>query len=367
MSSNENNNTKNKNPTTIAEDIANYQVNELADVTNLFDFEPLAKKHMDAGAFAYVSTGGGDEVTYVANHEAFDEITLNPRILNEAQELDTKVTLFGDALDYPILVDPFAFQKIMHPEGELATVKGAGKANTACAISSFTTTSLEDIQEVATTPIWFQLYIQKDKEFAKSVIKQAEANGCRAICITLDSVASAARNKEDKIGLTFPEDMTTPYKIGRPAPVTMEEVAELIAYTKLPVLIKGVVSAEDAQRAIDIGAAGIIVSNHGGRKLDTAPATIKALPRVVKQVDKRIPVLIDGGIRRGTDVLKALALGADAVLLGKPIAHALGAAGADGVTKALEILQHEFEMAMKLTGRDTIASIDPSLIWQEDA
>ncbi|WP_019671992.1 alpha-hydroxy acid oxidase [Psychrobacter lutiphocae] len=345
-------------------ELDNYPINDLSQVTNLFDFEVLAKKHMSQSAFAYVSTGAGEEITFNKNHTAFDDIFLNPRVLNPAGELDTKVNLFGDTLDYPIMVDPFAFQKIMHPEGELATVKGAGEANTACVISSFTTTSLEDIQHVATTPIWFQLYIQQDTEFAKDVIRQAEVNNCRAICITLDSVASAVRNKEQKIGFNLPADLVTPYKIGRPVPVSWQLVEELIAYTKLPVLIKGIVSGEDAQRAIDIGAAGIIVSNHGGRKLDTAPPTIEALPRVVERVEQRIPVLLDGGIRRGTDVLKALALGADAVLLGKPIAHALGAAGAEGVTKALHILQHEFEMAMRLTGRDSLDSIDASVIWK---
>lgn len=346
--------------------VDDYQINELSDVTNLFDFEVLAKKHMSDNAFAYVSTGAGEELTFHGNHNAFERIKLNPKVLNDAHELDTSVTLFGDKMDYPIMVDPFAFQKLMHPEGEIATVRGAGKANTACAISSFTTTSLEEIQKAATTPIWFQLYIQDDLDFAKKVLKQAEDNGCRAVCITLDSVADAVRNNEKKAGgFSLPKDLTTPYKIGRPVPVTWKVVADMIEFTKLPVLIKGVVSAEDAQRAIDIGAKGIIVSNHGGRKLDGAPPTIEALPRVVKQVDGRIPVLIDGGIRRGTDVLKAIALGADAVLLGKPIAQALGAAGAEGVTKALNILQTEFESAMKLTGRDTLASIDPSVLWKE--
>lgn len=343
---------------------ADYEINDLSQVTNLFDFEVLAKKKMSKGAFAYVSTGAGDEITHQNNHRAYDHIILNPRVLNDAKKLDTKVTLFGDELAYPILVDPFAFQKTMHPDGELATVKGAGEAKTACVISSFTTTSLEDIQQVATTPIWFQLYIQDDLEFAKKVLKQAEAAGCKAVCITLDSVAAAVRNEEDKVGFELSKDLNMPYKIGRPAPVSWQEVEMLIAYTSLPVLIKGIVNAEDAQRALDIGASGIIVSNHGGRKLDTAPPTIEALQRVAERVDHRVPVLIDGGIRRGTDVLKALALGADAVLLGKPIAQALGAAGSEGVAKALKILQHEFEMAMTLTGYNTINSIDHSVIWK---
>lgn len=351
-------------PRVSAELTSDYQIDDLSKVTNLFDFEVLAKKNMDKGAFAYVSTGAGEEITHIGNHRAFDDILLNPKVLNDANELDTKVTLFGDTFDYPIMVAPFAFQRTMHPDGELATVKGAGKADTACVISSFTTTSLEDIQQVATTPIWFQLYIQDDIDFAKKVLKQAEAAKCRAVCITLDSVASAVRNQEDKVGFDFPKGLTMPYKIGRPAPVSWKVIEELIEYTTLPVLIKGIVNAEDAQRAIDIGAKGIIVSNHGGRKLDTAPPTITALPRVVKQVNGRVPVLIDGGIRRGTDVLKALALGADAVLLGKPIAQALGAAGAEGVEKALKILQNEFEMAMILTGRNTVSEIDSSVIWE---
>ncbi len=286
-------------------------------------------------------------------------------MLNDVSRIDTTVTLFGQKLAYPILIAPTAFHKIMHPEGELATAKGAAKAEATYVISSFTTTPLEEIKKVTTESLWFQLYLRDDKDFTKNLVRKAEALGCRALCITVDTPVAGARDRQARVNFQLPDGVSAPYRIGASLSVsTWKEMEWLISFAKIPVLLKGILNPDDAETANKIGASGIIVSNHSGRNLDTVPATIEALPRIVERVNKRIPILMDGGIRRGTDVLKAIALGANAVLLGKPICFGLASGGAEGVTKTLEILRAEFEMAMALTGRANIASIDQSLIWK---
>jgi 4-hydroxymandelate oxidase len=246
----------------------------------------------------------------------------------------------------------------------LATAKGAGKAKAIYVVSSFTTTPLEEIKKVASEPLWFQLYVRDDKEFSKSLVQKAESLGYRALCITVDTPVAGARNRQARVNFKLPEGINAPYRIGESMSITWKEMEWLISFAKIPVLLKGILNPDDAEKAIKVGASGIIVSNHSGRNLDTVPATIEALPRIVERVNKRIPILMDGGIRRGTDILKASALGANAVLVGKPICFGLASGGAAGVTKTLEILKAEFEMAMALSGRATIASIDQSLIWK---
>jgi 4-hydroxymandelate oxidase len=340
---------------------------DLSHIVNLFDFEKMAEGKMTKMAYEYVASGAADEFTVRWNRQAFDALKINPTVLNDVSKLDTTVTLFGQKLAYPILIAPTAFHKIMHPEGELATAKGAGKAKATYVVSSFTNTPLEEIKKVATEPLWFQLYVRDDKEFTKSVVQKAEALGYRALCITVDTPAAGARNRQARVDFKLPDGINSPYANGdlvQKLPLTWKEMEWLISFAKIPVLLKGILNPDDAEKAIKIGASGIIVSNHSGRNLDTVPATIEALPRIAERVSKRIPVLMDGGIRRGTDVLKAIALGANAVLVGKPICFGLASGGAEGVTKTLEILRAEFEMAMALTGRATIASIDPSLIWK---
>ncbi len=337
---------------------------DLSEIINLFDFEKMAEGKMTKMVYEYVASGAADEFTVRWNRQAFDAIKINPSMLNDVSKLDTSITLFGQKLAYPILIAPTAFHKIMHPEGELATAKGAGKAEAIYVVSSFTTTPLEEIKKVASEPLWFQLYARDDKEFTKNLIKKAENIGCGAICITVDTPVLGARNRQERVKFQLPEGINAPYRIGAPLSITWKEMEWLISFTKIPVLLKGILNPDDAEKAINIGASGIIVSNHSGRNLDTVPATIEVLPRIVERVNKRIPILMDGGIRRGTDVLKAIAMGANAVLVGKPICFGLASGGAEGVTKTLEILRTEFEMAMALTGRATIASIDQSLIWK---
>ena len=347
--------------------IFNKEPVDLSEIINLFDFEKMAEGKMTKMAYEYVASGAADEFTVRWNRQAFDALKINPSVLNDVSKLDTTVTLFGQKLAYPILIAPTAFHKIMHPEGELATAKGAGKAKAIYVVSSFTTTPLEEIKKVASEPLWFQLYVRDDKEFTKNLVQKAESLGCRALCITVDSPVTGARNRQVRVNFKLPDGINAPYTNGaliQKMPLTWKEMEWLISFAKIPVLLKGILNPDDAEKAIKIGASGIIVSNHSGRNLDTVPATIEVLPRIVERVNKRFPVLMDGGIRRGTDVLKAIALGANAVLVGKPICFGLASGGAEGVTKVLDILRAEFEMAMALSGRATIASIDQSLIWK---
>jgi 4-hydroxymandelate oxidase len=347
--------------------IVNGDLVDLSEIFNLFDFEKMAEEKMTKMAYGYVAGGAADEITVRWNRQAFDALKINPNVLNDVSNLDTTVTLFGHKLAYPVLIAPTAFHKIMHPEGELATARGAGKAKAVYVVSSFTSTVLEEIKKVATEPLWFQLYVRDDKVFTKNLVQKAESLGCKALCITVDTPVGGARNREDKVKFKLPDGIDAPYTNGpfdQKLPLTWKEMEWLISFAKIPVLLKGILNPDDAERAIKIGASGIIVSNHGGRNLDTAPATIDALPRIAERVKKRIPILMDGGIRRGTDILKAIAYGATAVLVGRPICYGLASGGAEGVAKTLDILRTEFEMAMALTGRSTITSIDRSLIWK---
>jgi 4-hydroxymandelate oxidase len=350
------------------------------DPVCLADFEPLAKAKMSATSWEYITAGAGDEITVRWNKEAYQRIRLKPRILVDVSQLDTRVTLFGQEHTFPILLAPTSAQTLTHPEGELATARGAGAAGAAMVLSSFSSTSLEEVAAAAKTPLWFQLYAQADHGFTRDLVQRAEAGGYRALCLTVDTPISGARNRETRADVKLPPMPNLKGFKGVPtgglrtgslqifsslldATLSWKDVEWLSSFAKVPLLVKGVLNPEDADRAVKSGVAGIMVSNHGGRNLDTLPATIDALPLVADKVAGRVPVLVDGGIRRGTDVLKALALGANAVLIGRPYVYGLGAEGESGVTKVLTILQRELQMAMVLTGRTDIGSIDRSVIW----
>lgn len=340
---------------------------DLSELINLFDVEKMAEQKMSKMAYEYGASGAADEWTLRWNRAALDAIKLTPTVLTDVSRLDTRVTLFGHELPYPILIAPTAYHKLMHPEGELATARGAGAASAVYVVSSFTTTPLSEIARVATQPLWFQLYVRDDRELTKDIVQQAEANGCRALCVTVDTVVTGTRNRERRANFTLPDNVLTPHMPGpllEQKALTWKDIEWLQSFAKTPVLLKGILNPADAEKAVQAGISGIIVSNHGGRNLDTVPATIEALPRIAETIDCRIPVLMDGGIRRGTDVLKAIALGANAVLVGKPVCFGLACAGAEGVTKVLEILRTELELAMALTGKATLSSIDRSVIWQ---
>ncbi|RRB02482.1 alpha-hydroxy acid oxidase [Larkinella rosea] len=340
---------------------------DLTEFLNLADFEEKAVERMSKMAYEYVASGAADELTIQWNRQAFDAIKLNPTVLNGVGQPDTRISLLGHELPHPILIAPTAYHQIMHPEGELATARGAGAASAVYVVSSFTTTPLAEIAQTATQPLWFQLYVRDDREYTRNLIQEAEARGCRAICITVDTAVPGVRNRQEKGGFNLPDHVIThhmPGPLNEKKPLTWKDIEWINSFAKTPVLLKGILNAEDAEKAVQAGASGIIVSNHGGRNLDTVPATIDALPRVADRVNGRIPVLMDGGIRRGTDVLKAIALGARAVLVGKPVCFGLACGGAAGVTKVIELLKTELEIAMILTGRATIPQIDRSVIWK---
>ena len=348
---------------------------DLDDLINLFDFEQKAEGIMSKMAYEYVASGAADENTLKWNREALDKIKMQTHVLNDVSNIETQVSIFGQELPYPILIAPSAFHKIMHPEGEIATARGAGQASTTYVVSSFTTTPIEEIAKVATQPLWFQLYLVHDKMFVRDLIQKVEAQGIKALCVTVDTPVVGARNRQQRVKFKLPAELSAPYMVDTSTSkgqvlalqvsMTWKDVEWLTSITKIPILLKGILNPDDAEHAVKAGASGIIVSNHGARNLDTVPATIEVLPSITQRVSKRIPVLMDGGIRRGTDVIKAIALGANAVLVGRPICYGLACGGAEGVAKVLEILQKELQLAMALTGSASIATIDHTFIWKE--
>jgi 4-hydroxymandelate oxidase len=337
-------------------------------LVSLPHIEAIARTRLSEAAYGFISGGGANENTLHWNREAFDRMRLRPRILVDVAKIDTRVTLFGEQLPFPLLLAPTGRHRAIHREGELGTAKGAGAARTVMTVSTMATTAVEDIAKVASSPLWFQLYILGDRSFTRDLVQRAENAGCKAICVTVDTAGSGARDRETRANFRNPPGVDQPHvrglkRVAMDPSMTWKDIEWLRSFARVPVLLKGVLNPSDAEQAAREGVAGIIVSNHGGRQLDTVPATIDALPEIVEKVGGRAPVLLDGGIRRGTDILKALALGAQAVLVGRPYLYGLGVAGAEGVTRVIDILRTELQWAMALTGKTSIASIDRSVLW----
>ncbi len=350
---------------------------------NLFEFEELAKKRLSRMAYDYIAQGAADEITLRWNRESFNTIRLKPRALVDVSQLDTRTNLFGQPHAFPVLLAPTAYHKLVHREGERATARGAGAAGATMVVSSFATVAIEDVAKAATGRLWFQLYVQPDRAFTRDLVQRAEAAGCQALCITVDTPIAGTRNREERDRFTLPPGMNVEnlkdllkkkstsvhrgdkdiYSAILDPRLTWEGIDWIRSFAKIPILLKGIIAPEDAQLAVKHGAAGVIVSNHGARNLDTGPATIDALPGVIEAVDGRIPVLMDGGVRRGTDVVKALALGAKAVLIGRPYLWALAVGGASGVKQVVKMLLTEFRAAMALCGTRSIAEIDRRVLW----
>ncbi len=363
--------------------------NLTAQLSCLSDFEAAAKGRVPHMAWEFFNGAAADEITMRWNLEAYQRIKLKPHVLVDVSKLDTRVHLLGQELAFPIILAPTAYHKLAHPEGELATARGAGAAHATMVVSTVATTSIEDIAKVATQPLWFQLYVQRDRGFTRELVQRAEAAGVRALCLTVDTPITGARNRELRAQFELPPELDRPnlrgLKVGGVAvatdpsahlatgesiytsatdpSMTWKDLDWLLSFAKVPLLTKGILNPEDADRAVKAGVAGIMVSNHGARNLDTLPATIEALPLVAERVAGRVPVIVDGGVRRGTDVLKALANGANAAMIGRPYLYGLSVAGDAGVARVVDILRREFEMAMALTGRPTIASIDRTVLW----
>src|SRR5579859_737411 len=345
----------------------------LNDVVCLADLEPLAKGVMSPMAFEYVSGGAGDERTLAWNTEAFARIRLRPRVLTDVSTLDTRVSLLGDTLPLPVLLAPAAYHRLFSPDGELATARGAASVGVPYCVSTCTTTPLEEIASAAPGGVrWLQIYVTADRGRTRDLVQTAEATGVRALCLTVDTPVAGTRNREQRTGFNLPETCVTPYLRhvasadgpGTPfVAITWRDVEWLRAQTRLPVLLKGVLTGEDAGHGVESGAAGIVVSNHGARNLDTVPASIDALPEVVESVAGRVPVLLDGGVRRGTDIVKAMALGAAAVMIGRPYLYGLALGGTAGVEQVVRILRTELDSALSLLGRPSVAHLDRTILW----
>lgn len=353
-----------------------------ADVTCLADYERHAAAILPPPIWAYLAGAGADGITQRSNREAWARLKLRGRVLRDLGGASTRLSLLGLDLAHPLIVAPTAFHRLAHPQGEAATALGAGAAEALMVVSTQTSTKIEDIAAAAHGPLWFQLYLQPRRADTERLVRRAEACGCKALVLTVDAPICGIRNDELRAGFRLPEgvepvllrDMVQPSHRAGPgqSPVFLglldhaprwEDVLWLRSLTDLPLLLKGITDPQDALLALEHGADGIIVSNHGGRVLDTLPASAELLPEIVAAIRGRVPVLVDGGIRRGTDVLKARALGADAVLLGLPILAALAVAGAVGVVHALTLLRAELEAAMALTGAARWSEVDSNVLW----
>jgi len=353
-------------------------------IVNLFEYERLAKARMTPMAFDYYTSGAMDEITVRANRRAFDEIFLRYRVLAGVGTRDSVTTVLGQPVPMPVLVAPSAFHCLAHPLGERATAGAAAAAGIIYVMSTMSTTKMEEVAQVSTGPRWFQLYVYKDRGVTRSLVERAEAAGFTALELTVDVPVLGQREADVRNHFHLPDGLTAanlvdpesgqvpdvPGHSGLAAYVarlqddnlTWNDLEWLRSHTRLPVLVKGISRGDDAQRALDCGVAGIIVSNHGGRQLDTARATIHALPEVVEAVAGRAEVLMDGGIRRGTDILKALALGARAVQVGRPVLWGLAVDGEAGVRHVLELLRTEFDLALAMCGCHNVAEITHDLI-----
>ena len=335
---------------------------------NISDYEALARARMEPANWDFFAGGSDDEITLRANRTAFERIRLRPRVLVDVNVCDVRTTVLSTPVSMPILIAPTAYHGLAHPEAECATARAAGEAGTLMIASTVSNRSMEEIAAVTSSPFWFQLYTFGGRQSSEILVKRAEAAGFRAIVLTVDLPRLARRERDIRNNFNLPsrlrEANLTDENVAEETPfsLTWESLAWLRGLTTLPILLKGILTAEDAKLAVEHGIEGIIVSNHGGRQLDTTLASIEALPEVVEAVAGRCEVYMDGGIRRGTDVLKALALGARAVLVGRPILWGLVANGATGVRHVLELLRAELELAMVLSGRPTIANIDRSLV-----
>ena len=351
-----------------------------AKIFSLDEAEELSASFMSAMARAYLCGGAGDEITMRANCEDWRRIRLNPRILVNVSEIDLKTEVCGQPLDWPVLLAPAAFHRLWHRDGERATLAGANQGAVTMVMSTFATESAETLCRTAKRPVWFQVYTRADRELSRQLVEHAQNAGCKALVITVDTPVVGVRNREARTYFRLPANFKLPnVKTGEKrspgisatsslpldGALTWKDVEWICSIAKVPVLLKGVMNPEDALRSLDTGAAAIVVSNHGARNLDTLPSTASALPRIVEKVQGRLPILVDGGIRRGTDIVKALALGAKAVLIGRPYLHGLAIGGAEGVARILEILRFELLSAMALTGRTSIAQIDPSVLWPD--
>jgi L-lactate dehydrogenase (cytochrome) len=375
-------------------------------VINIEDLRRLARKRLPSVVFAYIDGGAEDEITLRENVRAFDDVTFRPRQCVAVPDCDLRTTVLGTSIDLPFLLAPVGFCRMFHPRGEECAAGAASAAGTGYILSSFSGTRLEDVRESARGLLWYQLYVPGGRAVADATIARAKAAGYDALVVTIDTPVAGMRERDYRHGVkpllqgrvwsSLPylwQFVTKPrWVLGYIAdgavrvfpnvelpgvgPMPCSDVGVLLEETvvtwqdlrwmhdawKGPIVVKGVHTGDDARRAIDAGASAVVVSNHGGRQLDGVPASLRALPEVVQAVNGRVEVLMDGGIRRGSHVVKALCLGARAVLVGRAYAWGLGAAGAPGVTRAIEILRADIVRTLKLLGCASVAELDRSYV-----
>jgi isopentenyl diphosphate isomerase/L-lactate dehydrogenase-like FMN-dependent dehydrogenase len=338
-----------------------------SDWINVGDAERAGLARLDRGPRDYFAGGAGDEVTLRENVEAWGHWRLRPRVLKDVREVRTAAEVLGKAVDVPLLVAPVAYQRMAHPEAESGMAAGSAEAGTVMCLSTLSTTRPAEVAEAAPEGRrWLQLYAFKDEGVTRSLMEEAIDAGFEAVVVTADAPPGGNRERDRRNRFTLPRELGTPgltAAVGGEKSLSIEEtfalmnhslswddVGALASECSVPVLVKGILTAEDAELALEHGAAGVVVSNHGGRQLDRSLATAEALPEIAEAVAGRATVLVDGGIRRGVDVATALALGADAVMVGRPALWGLAAAGRDGVARVLELLREELELTLGLCG-----------------
>jgi isopentenyl diphosphate isomerase/L-lactate dehydrogenase-like FMN-dependent dehydrogenase len=343
---------------------------------NVWDYERLAAERLDPGAHGYYAGGAGDELTLRDNVEAYRRWILRPRMLVDVETCTTAATVLGQEVSMPLLVAPTAFQRVAHPDGEVGMARAALGADTIMCLSTLATSTPAEVAATG-AKLWFQLYVLRDEGVTRELIAQARDGGFGALVLTIDAPVRGNRERDLRTAFAVPPDITVA-SLGRGG-ITPQQTFEMISSSltwhdleriagdaELPVLVKGVLTAEDAQLACEHGAAGIVVSNHGGRQLDSVAATIDALEEVVAAVDGRVEVLVDGGIRRGGDVVKALALGARAVLAGRAPLWGLAAGGEAGARHVLELLRDEIKLSLQLVGCTSPADVTRKHVSRRD-
>ena len=351
------------------------------DAINVFDFEAVAQRTIPPAHFGYMATGVDDDATLRANREGFTKFAIRPRRLVDVSNIDTSIELLGLNLNSPIILCPVGSQKAFHPEGEIAVARAAKARDHLQILSTVTTSSVEDVTEARGAPVWYQLYPQGSLTVSRALVERAEAAGSPAIVLTIDLLGGRNTETDERFARTDTRTCSTCHQPGSSRKPMLAGLAPEIAAARGPnsaltwdfvrelrdvvrgrLILKGIEAREDAQLAVENGIDAIIVSNHGGRAAETGRGTIETLPEVVEAVQGRIPVLIDGGFRRGTDVFKALAMGASAVCIGRPYIWGLGAFGQPGVERVLEILQRELELVMRQSGTTSVRNVTESYV-----
>jgi isopentenyl diphosphate isomerase/L-lactate dehydrogenase-like FMN-dependent dehydrogenase len=355
------------------------------DALNVFDFEPVARKNIPAAHFGYMASGIDDEVTLRANREGFSKFQLRPRRLVDVSKVDTSTDILGVRYANPIIVAPVGGQKAFHPEGEIAVARGARPGNHLMILSTQTTSPVEEVIAARGAPVWFQLYASNKWEVARALVARAEKAGCPVVAVTVDR--NGGRNQEtllrlqrsdsrdcnschDRSSLQANQRRRSMFEgvdlagltNTQSSAMTWDFLKRLRDTTRMKIVIKGVLAHEDAVLAADNGIDGIIVSNHGARSEDSGRSTIDALPEIVEAVRGRIPILVDSGFRRGTDIVKALAMGAQGVCVGRPFVWGLGAFGQPGVERVLELLRIELRAIMQQVGAPSLKQLTPSMV-----